>query len=314
MFSLLTIFITFLVLAFTNPSLLKQDGTTASLVPIGTPTIIENYKPEPPHLKEGAESLELEAKAAIVLDRQTGKILYKKNIDERLAIASLTKLMTALVVIENTNLTKVAIVSKEAVETEGNRIDLWSQETISVKNLLYALLISSSNDAAVALAEHFGKSRTEVRYYGNSELQFAPFVELMNKRVKNLGLKNTHFSNPTGLDDPENFSTAYDLAKITSFLLDRPLIFEILRIPRMKIYSADGRINHLLLNTNKLLGKLPNIVGGKTGFTEEARETMILVVKKLYKDHQIISVILGSEDKFEETEKLVKWVLESYKW
>lgn len=308
MFTLLASIIIFLVIAITNPSLLKENKTTASLIQSQTPVNIESDQPDFPYLKEDAGSLELEARAAIVLDRQTGKILYKKNMDEKLAIASLTKLVTALVVIENTNLTEVAVISKKAVETEGNRVDLWPQETITIKNLLYALLISSSNDAAVALAEHFDLSRPDVIRDGVN------FVELMNDRVKNLGLKDTHFSNPAGLDDPENFSTAYDLAKITSFLLDRSLIFEILKIPRIKIYSTNGRINHLLLNTNKLLGKLPIIVGGKTGFTEEAKETMILVVKEPSKSHLIISVILGSEDKFGETEKLVEWVFGAYQW
>ena len=285
------------MIAFTNPSLLKADKITASLVPIGAPINIESYELEPPRLKENVESLKLEAKAAIALDRETGKILYKKNINERLSIASLTKLMTALVVTENINLMEVVTISKEAVETEGNRVDLWPQETISAKSLLYALLIPSSNDAAVALAEHL-----------------EGFVELMNERAKNLGLKNTHFTNPAGFDEPGNFSTAYDLARLTSFLLDRPLIFEISKIPRMRIYSADESINHLLFNTNKLLGELPAIVGGKTGFTEEAKETMVLVVKESTKNHQIISVVLGSEDKFEETKRLIEWILKVYEW
>jgi len=297
MFSIIAIIIIFLVFSFTNPSLLEKDKTTASFIPIRAPINIESYKPDIPHLKDNAENLELEAKAAIVLDRETGKILYEKNINERLPIASLTKLMAALIVVENTDLDEEVIVSKKAVETEGNRVDLWPQEAISVKNLLYGLLISSSNDAAVALAEHFGN-----------------FVELMNERAKILGLKNTNFANPAGFDEPENFSTAYDLAQFTSFLLDRPVIFEILRIPRARVYSTDGRINHLLLNTNKLLGVLPDIIGGKTGFTEEAGETLILVIKEPTKNHLIISVVLRSNDKFEETKKLVKWVLEAYEW
>ncbi len=297
MFSIIAIIIIFLVLAFTNPSLLEKDKATASFVPIRAPVNIESHEPDFPYLREGWEDLELEAKAAIVLDRETGKILYEKNINERLPIASLTKLIAALIVVENTDLDEEVTVSKKAVETEGNRVDLWPQEAISVKNLLYGLLVSSSNDAAVALAEHLGN-----------------FVDLMNERARTLGLKNTHFANPAGFDEPENFSTAYDLARFTSFLLDRPLIFEILKIPRARVYSIDERINHLLLNTNKLLGVLPNIIGGKTGFTEEAGETMILVIKEPTKNHLVIGVVLGSNDKFEETKKLVKWVLEAYEW
>lgn len=308
MFSIIAIIIIFLVLAFTNPSLLEKDKATASFIPIRAPVNIESHKPDFPHLKEEVGDLELEAKAAIVLDRETGKILYEKNINERLPIASLTKLMAALIVVENMNLTEVVVISKKAVETEGNRVDLWPQETISVKNLLYALLVSSSNDAAVALAEHLDLPRFNEIEAGLN------FVNLMNERAKILGLKNTHFVNPAGFDEPGNFSTAYDLARFTSFLLDRPLIFEILRIPRARVYSTDGRINHLLLNTNKLLGVLPDIIGGKTGFTEEAGQTLILVIKEPIKNHLVISMVLGSNDKFEETKRLIEWVLGAYKW
>lgn len=308
MFSIIAIIIIFLVFVFTNPSLLEKDKTTASFIPIRAPVNIESHEPDFPYLREGWEDLELEAKAAIVLDRETGKILYGKNINERLPIASLTKLMTALIVVENTDLDEKVIISKKAVETEGNRVDLWPQEAISVKNLLCGLLVSSSNDAAVALAEHLDLPRPDhIRSGGD-------FVDLMNERARTLGLKNTHFANSAGFDEPENSSTAYDLVRFTSFLLDRPLIFEILRIPRARVYSTDGRINHLLLNTNKLLGVLPNIIGGKTGFTEEAGQTLILVIKEPTKNHHIISVVLGSDDKFADTEKMVKWVLEAYKW
>lgn len=309
MISIFAIIIIFLAFALINPSLIKGNKTTASLVSL-QPSIynIESHEPDYPNLKEGVENLELEAKAAIVLDRETGEILYKKNINKKLAIASLTKLMTALVAVENISLDEEVTISQKAVETEGNRVDLWPRETISARNLLYGLLISSSNDAAVALAEHFDLSRLNEIEAGLN------FIELMNQRAKILGLKNTHFDNPAGFDEPENFSTAHDLAQFTSFLLDRPLLFEISKISRMKIYSTDGKIGHLLLNTNKLLRKLPNIVGGKTGFTEEAEGTMILVVKEPNKNHSVISVILGSVERFEETEKLIKWVLEAYEW
>ena len=257
----------------------------------------------------------IEAKAALILmvdslessELNQDKILYQKNIGEVLPIASLTKLMTASIILENMDLEQVATVSQKAVSAYGEMGNLSVGEKISVKNLLYALLLESSNDAAVALAENFNSGTAPASAGTASE-----FVSLMNQKAKELGLKNTAFTDPTGFETT-NISTALNLAKLVKHTLKQPLIYEILRTPSIDLASADGLINHHFTNTNQLLSRLPNIVGGKTGYTEEANSCMILVTKSPKGDY-LISIVLGAQDKFQETEKLVRWAEEAYLW
>ncbi|HEB01574.1 MAG TPA: D-alanyl-D-alanine carboxypeptidase [Candidatus Portnoybacteria bacterium] len=261
----------------------------------------EIYLAPLPVRNSAVPDFETEAKAALVLDVGTDKVLYQKNGDEELPMASLTKLMTALVILNKAELTEIVTVSKEAVETEGVSGHLFPGEEITVKNLLYALLVESSNDAAVALSQHISGSVEK-------------FVKSMNQKAKTLGLKKTHFANPSGLDENGNYSTAYELAQLTDAVLDKPLIWEMLRTQEIDIQSVDGKTNHHLENTNQLLDKLPHIVGGKTGYTEEAGRTLILVIGHPTDNHQIITVVLDVPDRFGETEKLVNWVFEAYQW
>ena len=343
---------------------------------------LEESKPLPVRNSK-VDDIDINAKAAIVLDVATDKILYSKNIDETLPIASLTKLMTALIILEEAHLNDVVTVNKEAVDIEGKKINLVPKEKITVKNLLYALLISSSNDAAVALAEHISNNFNGRWFHSSEEVPWnqsmisqtnpqiceshsefrqraqtmeptvktesiSKFIELMNQKAQFIGLRNTHFSNPTGLDPVRNvprslprsdyninksygesldskqisngidqkgnYSTVYDLAHLTKYVLKRPLIWEILRIQETDVSSFDGKIIHHLENTNQLLGKLPNIAGGKTGYTDKAGECLILVVGDKVNNHQIISVVLNAQNRFTETEKIVKWTFKAYSW
>jgi D-alanyl-D-alanine carboxypeptidase len=321
---------------------------------------LENYlflpeeKNSAPIKNSEISEIKLSAKAAIVSDAATNKILYQKNINEKLPIASLTKLMTALVVLNKTNLDDVVIISAKAAEAEGKKGNLFPGEKIIVENLLYILLAHSGNDAAVALAEYVGEKNISVEELPDnsafiSELadsdfgtddSILEFVKLMNQKASSFGLKNTYFINPNGLDPAEditdnsnnnnyiknpifdeleknesgNYSTAYDLAELVNYALDEPLIWEILRTQKISVRSIDKKFVHHLENTNKLLGKLPNIAGGKTGYTEQSGESLILVIGDPIDNHQIISVILNAEDRFIETEKLVKWIFENYSW
>jgi len=244
-------------------------------------------------------NLKISARSAITMNVETGDIVYEKNIRKKLPVASLTKLMTALLAIEKIgNLNEQITISRNAVLTEGNSGNLKVGEKITAENLLRLLLVNSSNDAAVALAE----------YISGSEKQF---VGLMNEKAKTLELKNTHFANSTGLDEEGNYSTVYDLVKLTKNILSEPPLLEIMRIQNSDVFSADGANVHHLRNTNKLLGKLPsvNIIGGKTGFTDQAGECLILITSHPENDQKIISVILGSEDRFGEMKKLVNYSL-----
>lgn len=219
------------------------------------------------------------------------QILYQKNIKERLPIASLTKLMTALVILENYDLSLPVKISKKAVEQPENLGQLKVGETLTVKDLLYIMLIESSNDAAYALAEVIGVEN---------------FVDIMNWEAANLGLKNTHFANPTGLDDPENYSSAQDLVILTKYLLKKPLLWEILKLPQYDLYLEDGTLHHQLRNTNQLLGENSEILGGKTGWSPQAQGCFILVLKE--GKQYLINVILGAGDRFGEMKKLIEYV------
>lgn len=250
----------------------------------------------------------IEAEAALIFEPVKNKILYQKNIEQVLPIASLTKLTTGLVVLEEISLDQIITISKEAVEAYGDNGGLVIDEKISVKNLLYALLMESSNDAAIALAEVFPETL---------------FVDLMNKKAGELGLKDTYFIDPTGFN-PANVSTALDLAKLVKYSLEQPLIWQILKTSVIDLSSADGLIIHHLTNTNQLLDYWPMIIGGKTGYTDEAQGCMILVIEqdlnntKNYigqlSSEYLIIIILGAKERFLETEKLINWVKEAYVW
>ncbi|MBL7155037.1 MAG: D-alanyl-D-alanine carboxypeptidase [Candidatus Portnoybacteria bacterium] len=239
---------------------------------------------------------EIEAKAALIFAPEKNKILYQKNIEQVLPIASLTKLMTGLVILEEMDLDQIVTVSKEAVAAYGDMGGLVIDEKISVKNLLYALLMESSNDAAVALAENFRE---------------ASLVDLMNKKAEELGLTKTHFVDPTGYN-PANLSTALDLAKLVKYSLEKPVIWQILKTISIDLSSADGIINHHFTNTNQLLDSWPIIIGGKTGYTDEAHDCMLLVIEQ--SSEYLIIIVLGTQERFSETEKLINWVKEAYIW
>ena len=261
----------------------------------------ENFLQPLPSKIKGVADFNIKAKSALVLDVGTDAVLYSKNSDEKMPIASLTKIMTALVVLENVDLDDTVIISKNAFDTDGRKDSLVVNEKIKAEDLLKIMLIRSNNTASVSLAEHTSGSVEE-------------FVKLMNKKAELLGLKNTNFSNPTGFDSDENYSTAYDVAQLFDYASDELLIWEILRTQKLNLTSLDGNIKHNLKNTNLLLGKLKNITGGKTGLTDEAGQCLVLIIGDPIDNHKIVSVVLNAEDRFLEMEKLVKWVFESYVW
>lgn len=248
--------------------------------------------------------LEISAKSAISLlidNLGKEKILFENTKDSLLPIASLTKLMTAKIVLDNYDLSKEITVSQEAIKQEENFGKLSAGQTLPVKYLLYPLLIESSNDAAYALVND---------YDGVSEKDF---VKLMNEDAKKLGMTDTQFFNSSGLEpdlpNPKiNHSTAYDLTKLTKSLLAKPSLWEILATPKFSDYGPE------LINTNELLGKLPGIVGGKTGYAEKAGGCLLLVIKAPGGKGFVINVILGSDNKFGEMEKLVNWLNAAYIW
>ena len=229
------------------------------------------------------------------------RVLFEKEIDQRLPIASLTKLMTAYVILEHYDLTKEIKISKEAVQQEESLGKLNVDEVLSVEILLYPLLMESSNDAAFSLANDYDGMTEEI------------FIELMNLETQQLGMQNTFFSNVTGLDSEgealTNYSTARDLTTLAQALLKHDLIWQILSTPQINLYGAT------LINSNRLLGKIPEIIGGKTGYTEEALGCFLLVLEAPANHQYLIHVILGTNNgRFNEMEKLIDWTEQAYQW
>jgi D-alanyl-D-alanine carboxypeptidase len=272
----------------------------------------EKLKELKPIRNKNIEDLTIEGKSAIsffLSNEGKEKILFGKNINQKLPIASLTKLMTALVVLKYYDLSKEIKISKEAVAQEENFGKLEVGKVFPAKYLLYPLLMESSNDAAFALAND---------YEGMTE---RGFVELMRWEAEKLRLNNTFFDNPTGLDPEEsgtelNYSTAFDLIKLTKELLKKPLIWEILATPKYTLYGPE------LINNNELLfddsiNWRKRIVGGKTGYTEMSGGCMLLVIRAPKNQGYLINVVLGTSNnhnRFNEMKKLVNWLEEAYKW
>lgn len=284
-----------------------------------------------PLIKKEAKDIEIGAKAAIAADLLSGKVLYEKNPITRLPIASLTKLVTALVVADEVkNFDDKVTVSVNAVKTIGDSGKLAVQEKISVKNLMYLMLVSSSNDAAMALAEYVGGginngNNGEKDNNGDFDSKIGDFVKLLNNKTKSLALDNTNFSNPAGLDEKENYSTAQDIVKIIRYIFNdsdanenglggKKIIRDIIKTDQITVYSDDKKIAHYLKSTNKLLSVIPNILGGKTGYTDEAGESLVLIVSDSSGRHSIVTVVLNAEDRFEQTKKLADWTFNSYVW
>ena len=246
-----------------------------------------------------------DAASTLVIEPVTQKALHYKNIFDIRPIASLTKLMTALVVITEMNLQDEITVSGAAVATYGDQGGLAHEEVLSVENLLHILLIESSNDAAIALEEYYNAYRTE---------QDKTFVAAMNAKAQELGLLDTFFVEPSGLN-VNNRSTAYDLASLADYVFQRPILRQIMSTQVIDIQSVDGVINHHLVNSNTLLGVLKGVLAGKTGYTEEAGESLILFVKKSENiDDYLIYVILDSADRVKAARHLIDWADRAYIW
>ena len=260
-----------------------------------------------PFRDTSVENLAIEARAAIAIllnNRGGEKILFEKNSNEALPIASLSKLVTVDVILKNYDLTKEIVVTKEAVSQEEDFGKLRVGDVLTVAQLLYPLLLESSNDAAFALANDYDGVTEEI------------FVKMMNEDAQSLDLSNTHFVNSSGLDPAEqeplekiNVSSARDLSQLTKWLLETPLVWEILSTPKINLYGET------LINTNKLLGVVPGIIGGKTGYTDTALGCFVLVTEAPEGKGQIINVILGAtSDRFSEMEKLINWTRQAYRW
>lgn len=247
----------------------------------------------------------LAAHSAVVIDRDSAVVMFAKDEQAQLLPASTVKLMTALVAREYYDLNDFLIVDE--VNRLGQDMKLQKDEMISVKNLLYGVLVASANDAAILLAKNYPNDT-------------GGFIEAMNEKAKELNLKDSYFANPTGLDVDEednllvdsSYSTALDLARLANIVMKDTVLKEMVGTKEIVVTDASGEIKHYLYNINELLHWLPGMKGVKTGWTEEAGECLIGYVER--DNRGVITVILGSKDRFGETARLVDWAFTSHQW
>ena len=238
------------------------------------------------------------ARAVLIKDLASGSILFQKNAQTPLPIASTTKIMTALIASDYFKPNSVLIV-RNGASVSGSKVGLNFGESLSFRSLLYGLLLNSGNDSAYTIAENYPGGINS-------------FVESMNKKAEQLNLLNTHFDNPAGFDSPNHFSSASDLAQISEEALNYGDLARIFATKNTEILSIDKKYKHQLNNLNKLLSSLTGTLGVKTGYTEGAKENLVGLFER--SGHRILTVVLGSDDRFGETSSLVDWVYQNFTW
>lgn len=235
----------------------------------------------------------------IVYDRLSGRCIEGKDEKKQTAMASTTKIMTAIIVLENCKLTDVVTITEQTARVGGSTIKLKKDDKITVNDLLYGLMLRSGNDAAIALAIHTSGSVEE-------------FSKLMNKKAQDLDLTNTKFVTPHGLDNPNHYTTAYELAKLTDYALKNEKFAEIVKTKTTTISVNNNQIN--INNTNELLGNSEGVYGVKTGFTNNAGRCLVTSIKR--KDLDLIIVVLGADtrkDRAKDTMKLIEYSCKKYR-
>ena len=249
------------------------------------------------------EKMELNAKAAVLLDGHTGRVLYGKNEKIQLPMASTTKIMTCLIALENSNPNDPVVFSDYAASMPDVQLNAVSGDMFYMKDLLYALMLESHNDVAVAIAEHIGKTEKE-------------FAEMMNERAKEIGCAYTNFVTANGLDELNHYTTAEELGLITIEALKNEQFVKIINTSSYQFSTIDGKKNYQINNKNKFLQMMSGAYGVKTGFTNQAGYCFVGAIE--YEGESYVSVVLGSgwppnqNWKWDDTKKLVEYGLENY--
>lgn len=300
----------FLIVAF-----LSKNTTTSFPIPNQKPLPqVEQFVPAPIPQKNtqkvAPKLLENPRTAILAVDLGSGKKLLTKGIHRPQYIASITKLMTALIILEENEMSEVITIPLEATQTIGAKIDLYEYEQLTVQTLLEAILIPSANDAAVALAIH------------NAGTEEA-FVQKMNEKAKEIGLQSALFYNATGLDiypqkdsldtTKGNQMSASDVARLAQIVLHNPFVRATVQKEEFSGNSVDEEFYHEKPTTNQLIGTFLNIKGLKTGYTQLAGQCLV-TVGETPEGHEILTVVLGSEDRFGETKNLISWIYSSFIW
>ncbi|MBQ2947141.1 MAG: D-alanyl-D-alanine carboxypeptidase [Bacilli bacterium] len=244
----------------------------------------------------GVNAIDTSARSAILMDMDSKRILYEENIHEKGSVASISKIMTALLAIESNKLDKVVVVGKEIEKSYGSGIYIKEGEKILLRDLVYGLMLRSGNDAALAIAKFVGGSVED-------------FVRMMNNKAKEIGMKNTTFNNPSGLDQEKgNYSTAYDMAILTSFAMKNE---EYKKITGTKKYTLKTNMNtYSWINKNKLLSIYKYTTGGKTGFTEIAKRTLVSTASK--DNTNLVVVTLNDGNDWQDHQNLFEYGFSNY--
>ncbi len=254
------------------------------------------------YLPDKAEaSASVSASGAILMEQQSGRVLFEKSAHEKKRIASITKIMTAILAVESGKLNEMVTVSHNAVGTEGSSIYLNPGEKIKLEDLVYGLMLRSGNDAAVAIAEHVGGS-------------LDGFVFLMNQKAEEIGMENTHFANPHGLDDHENhYSTAYDMALLTQYAMNDDTYKKISGTKIHRAPDPTGDWDRVWKNKNRLLtGLYEYTTGGKTGYTKRAKRTLVTTASKENLD--LIAVTLNGPDDWNDHINMYEYGFNNYEF
>lgn len=270
-----------------------------------------------PVKKDGTVELKIWAGSTTSIDVDSGTILHYEDGKKRTQVASLTKIMTAILVMEKiNNLNEEITITREALFQPGTVVGcptstlcpsnrMYVGEKVRALDLLKATLMNSANDAATALGIYIA---------GSSEA----FVKLMNAKVQELGLKDTHFCTPSGLEidgrESECYSSAYDMARIAAYSLKYDKIWEIMRIPEDRFFSSNGKYMHELKSTDIIMANTPDYLGAKTGFTPLAGKSLLAGATDPSSKHRIIAVILNDDKRFNDMKTLTDWIFASYKW
>lgn len=271
-----------------------------------------------PQFKEYAPRLSIStAHASVIMDVDSGKVLYARNADQERQVASLTKLFTATIAMEQIhNLDELVTIDEEAIYADGTRVGCPRSgvcsgvrfkvgEQVTARDLLKAALMNSANDAAIALGKHMGGTQDG-------------FAKIMNNRAQELGLTHSHFCTPSGLEpdgrETECYSSAADIAKIAVHALEFPEIWEIMRLEKQIITSHDGKYSHEIFNTDQLLGQLPNLIGTKTGFTPLAGYSLLAVASDQSSKHKVVAVVLDDGSRWQSIRSMFDWSFEAFEW
>ena len=242
-------------------------------------------------------ALSVSAKSAILIDASSQTALYEKNSKEKLPMASTTKIMTAVIALEGFDPDEAVSIPAEAVGIEGSSVYLCAGERLTLRQLVYALMLSSANDAATAIAIYCSGS-------------IEAFAEKMNVKAKEIGLDSTHFDNPHGLDSPSHYTTAYDLARLTAYAIKNPEFKEIVSTYKAEIPLGESNNARLLVNHNKLLRSYDGAIGVKTGFTKKSGRCLVSAAER--NGTILISVTLNAPDDWRDHTAMLDYGFKNY--